>query len=300
MDFARSGMLGVTVLCIALAGALFGGYLAGVDTIEEPAVDYEYLADVSGLFDYDRSPNYIEFDSSTNYTGYYSRGTGDYFPESRVDFTDYVGVNNYRISRAPIESISDMVTLPNSSPSDIRIISVSVGNADHSYNSYQSEAIALSDLIPLITDQTTGKLTIRSQEPLSTWPGESVQGGYSLDWILIASESDLNSHRYYGMLPDYYREYVVQNPSTVYHPIALSCIVDLDLGNVTIFEDNDTKSMAGTISIGECIIIYGGNLSPGLVPRSSMTLSYDADYTYELQAPPKYLDPTRGVTLRGA
>ena len=58
-DF-RNGMLGVVIIALAIAGALFGGYLAGIDTEEVEVTKYDYLADVTGLFDYDEFQKLIK------------------------------------------------------------------------------------------------------------------------------------------------------------------------------------------------------------------------------------------------
>lgn len=296
MDFARSGMLGVVVLSIALAGALFGGYLAGVDTVEEPAVDYNYLADVSGLFDYDRSPNYIDFDSSTNYTGYFSRDTGDYFPESRVDFTPYDGVNNYRINEAPIEQSSETITLPDDSPSD-EIRQLWFHATDQYSWTDDAESIRLSDVISMVTQQTTGKFTIASQGDLASYPGSGSGTERILDWVVIANIDDFRGNgNYYCATKEFLDQ--AASPSQ-YHQIALSCVADLDLGIATLYYDNDFTSRIMDISIDQCVVIYGGQ-SSSVSSGHWLQLSYDADYTFELFGPPTYLDPTRGVVLTGA
>lgn len=296
MDFARSGMLGVTVLCIALAGALFGGYLAGVDTVEEPAIDYEYLADVSGLFDYDRSPNYIDFDSSTNYTGYYSPTTGEYFPESKLDFTEYDGVNNYRVNIAPIESRTHILTLPDDSPSD-EINQMRIFATDQYSWTDDAESIRLSDVISMVTQQTKGTFKIASPSGADSYPGSGSGTERILDWVVIANIDNFGGNHNYAAAT---KEYIAESEApSRFNMLALSCIADLDLGIATLYYDNDFTTKVMDISIDQCVVIYGGQ------PSSAHTghwlqLSYEADCTYDLQAPPEYLDPTRGVRLTGA
>lgn len=296
MDFARSGMLGVTVLCIALAGALFGGYLAGVDTIEEPTIDYDYLADVSGLFDYDRSPNYIDFDSSTNYTGYYSPTTGEYFPENRVYYNPYEGVNNYRVNLAPIESTEDTITLPGDSPSD-EIRQMRIAATDQISWTDDAESIRLTDVIAMVTQQTGGTFKIASQSGIGSYPGSGSGTERILDWVVIANIDDFRGNGDYTCAT---REFIdtAVSPGN-YHMLALSCIADLDLGIATLYYNNDFTDKVADISIDQCVVIYGGQPSPTHSGRW-LQLSYDADYTFDLFGPPRYLDPTRGVNLTGA
>ena len=296
MDFARSGMLGVTVICIALAGALFGGYLAGVDTIEEPTIDYDYLADVSGLFDYDRSPNYIDFDSSTNYTGYFSPTTGDYFPENRVDFTEYDGVNNYRINRAPAESQEGTITLPDDSPSD-EIRQLWLYATDQNSWTDDAESIRLTDIIAMVTQQTSGTFKISAGSDIASYPGSGSGTERILDWVIIANIDEFRGNGNYNVATKEFINTAV-SPSN-YHLLSLSCIADLDLGIASLYYDNNFTEKVMDISIDQCVVIYGGQPSP-IHSGQWLQLSYNADTTFELQAPFKYLDPTRGVSLRGA
>ena len=94
-------MLGVTILALAIAGAIVGGYLAGIEGVEHDVTKFNYLADVSGLYDYDTSPQYIEYDPSSNYTGYYSTDTGEYWPVEYVDYTRNNQINNYKVNIEP-------------------------------------------------------------------------------------------------------------------------------------------------------------------------------------------------------
>lgn len=119
-------MLGVTIITLALAGAIVGGYLAGIESVEHDVIKYDFLADVSGLYDYDTSPQYIEYDPSSNYTGYYSTNTYSeamnkyYFAEDEVDYTNNtddkgkVIPNNYKLDLKPnvgTETTVDLYTL---------------------------------------------------------------------------------------------------------------------------------------------------------------------------------------------
>ncbi len=109
----KDGMLGVVIIALAMVVAFAGAYLAGITASSEEVVKYNYLADVNGLFDTEQYPQYIEFDPSTNYTGYYSEESknqheeGYYFAEDQVGYVPNVDrydeprVNNYRLDLEP-------------------------------------------------------------------------------------------------------------------------------------------------------------------------------------------------------
>lgn len=109
----KDGMLGVIIIALAMVTAFAGAYLAGITSSTEEVVKYNYLADVNGLFDTEQYPQYIEFDPSTNYTGYYSEVSknphedGYYFAEDQVGYTpnvdryDNIRVNNYKLNLEP-------------------------------------------------------------------------------------------------------------------------------------------------------------------------------------------------------
>lgn len=133
-DF-KNGMLGVVIVAVAIAGAIFGSYLAGIDSEQVEVTKYSYLADVSGLFDYNQSPQYIEFDPSTNYTGYYSDNSYNerldkyFFAEDEVDFKPNDSVNNYKVELPAIAGTSSTmqltttdVTKPFSDPTNVGLV----------------------------------------------------------------------------------------------------------------------------------------------------------------------------------
>ncbi len=121
-------MLGVTIIALALAGAIVGGYLAGIDSVEHEVTRFNELADVSGLYEYDTNPQYIDYDPSSNYTGYYSDDSYSEFLDKYFFAEDYVGftpnisdgkpvVNNYKIDYAP--TVGEPTTVDITSLSDL-------------------------------------------------------------------------------------------------------------------------------------------------------------------------------------
>lgn len=64
------GKIGAIIVTIALITSVFVGYAVNVDKTNTTATEYDYVTDVSGLFTYDRTPTYVDYDVAKNYTGY--------------------------------------------------------------------------------------------------------------------------------------------------------------------------------------------------------------------------------------
>lgn len=302
MDFARSGMLGVVVICIALAGALFGAYLAGIDTEEREYTAYEYLADMSGEFEYDQSPQFIDFDPNTNYIGYYSTDTGDAFPQDKVDFVRYEGgVNNYAIKLPDIllDEGTD-VELDNFEVTgrvDLKTTQY-YGTLEEDYHlcirpAIQTLAEFIADNLPDVTN--TQKVHIKSPEAM--FEPESGDRYFTADWIFITRAADWSdsNNRYKCCTP----EYKVQNPTTTLPIPCLSCKVNMVTHTVDRYYDNNYEQYCDTLDLSECKIVYGGvdRIVP-TVNYAQFHMSETFDYEVYKVLEYVYMDPTRGVALK--
>lgn len=64
------GKIGVIIITLALVISVFTGYAINVTTSTTTETQYDYVTDVSGLFNYDQTPTYVDYDVSKNYNGY--------------------------------------------------------------------------------------------------------------------------------------------------------------------------------------------------------------------------------------
>lgn len=78
----QSGKLGALIIVITLLTTVLAGYCTNVTAEEIEVVDYEYVTDVSGLFDYTETPQYINYNPSTNVTGYAGGGSTSAYSDS--------------------------------------------------------------------------------------------------------------------------------------------------------------------------------------------------------------------------
>ena len=68
----KSGMLGTCIIVLSLLIGSAGSLLLNVDKTEEVTTAYNYVTDITGLFDVTDEPQYIDFNPASNYTGYQS------------------------------------------------------------------------------------------------------------------------------------------------------------------------------------------------------------------------------------
>lgn len=302
-DF-RNGMLGVVVVAVAIGAALFASYFAGIESVEHDVVKYNELADVTGLFDTETSPQYVDYDPSSNYTGYYSEESYStemgkyYFAEDQVYFTpneDSQGntrVNNYKIDLKPTEINSGTINLTAEENQELidRLIY-------WAYNSGQRS---------LIVNSTTLDKLIESQGWTGTEftiicdPGSFEEGQFTLMCLkssVMKHEGDdyayVKNPELTGILE--YRDgpyYVVTETyeaSKIANPI-MACKYNTVSKQAAIYYDVNMEGPYTTVD-GNNIIIMWDNINPGF-------LTDEFTYTEIIYPPDKYLNPNHGVSLK--
>lgn len=308
----REGMLGVIVIALALTGALFLSYFAGIESEEYEVTKYEYLADVSGMFEYDKSPTYIEFDPSSNYTGYYSEDTGEYWPEEQVGYqpnidatTGQIRVNNYRINLASIEEGSGQYDLSQISISDVDdykwIVSYihydSGSTTNFKTSMWRGDAYYLKDVLEALDlDEYT---EVRISLADANWP---TSGPLSVDigtpvFVPISwfdSNSSINPTQY-----DYREVFLLatdiskdsyQSTRVVHYPVQSMIIKG---NNVQLYSDLEYKNILNQATTGSIVVFYG-DADVGFAMDFGDTFS--ADYT--IYPENSYLNPNYGVTMK--
>lgn len=69
MKFAR-GMLGLAVTTVAIMGTILMGFALSSETKTVEYDDFEYITNVSGLFETSQTPQYVQYNPAANWTGY--------------------------------------------------------------------------------------------------------------------------------------------------------------------------------------------------------------------------------------
>lgn len=96
-----TGKFGAVVIVVSLILTIVLGYCTDVTKVEVDRTDYDYITDITGLFETEQVPDYIEYNPNSNYVGY----TGDiiYSPSNQP--------NNYRYVVAPGQTTTATDTL---------------------------------------------------------------------------------------------------------------------------------------------------------------------------------------------
>lgn len=312
----RDGMLGVVIIAVAISVALFGSYLAGITPHDEEVTKYEYLADVSGLFDYDKSPQYVEFNPSTNFTGYYSEDSYSdftneyYFASNNVGFTNNQTadgkqiVNNYKIDIKPMieaESQVDLSTLDATQRSGIGIRYVYDIKGDYvqwlGFSTESQGAITLKNLVrALDIADTLTNVTIRL-DPNANWDQEPTQGFFNktltLNSVLVVPNTGSFT---YVTSPN-------RDPSTfenltinIQKPF-MSVNIDTRTWNVKCYYSDDFSGTAYSYTADNLVVCFG-NTDPGeTVNYDVLNLGNLMTYATAEYYDPQYLDPKDGVHM---
>lgn len=100
----KGGMLGLCIVVLALFGTILGGFCLDVESNTRTVTNYEYVTDITGLFDIGNAPQYVEYNPSSNYVGY-SQGS--------VNYTSAGSINQYRYVKSPGSTSTQSVTITN-------------------------------------------------------------------------------------------------------------------------------------------------------------------------------------------
>lgn len=302
----REGMLGVVVVALALTGALFASYLAGIDSSEHEVTKYQYLADVSGQFSYDKTPTYVDFDPSSNYVGYYSQDTGEYFPVDEIGYEPNNRVNNYKVNLEP----------ENTSYYNVPFQTIST---DRAFDTL-AQTVYLYNTYGLWASEYTNPVTVASVIEAMDLPEEinevyiSSERNYNetdfgditnadVNWNVFSSKSmwehtDFVDDSLYLWSPQKFeiegKSSGYNDGSHTYYAIYLSCKVDLKKNLVTFYYDNNFQKRGGEVTLENAVVCYGGG---GTLAYHRLTFSNTMDLT-AWTTNVGYLDPNYGVTMK--
>ncbi len=302
----KSGMLGVCIVVISLLISVLAGFVMDVEKGQREATDYEYITDVTGLFDIGQAPDYITYNPSSNYTGY---------SDNTVNYTESSSVNSYRYVKTPgaTTTTSKTYTYSNTPNDALNFPPEGSGDPDDppAWTSFQGPCIINNH--PNITG------------PLKEWEGWQ----YNVNWIRggpnyqgvctlqsIYNDMGLNGITAhisisYGTLPLFiiphsdldFSSFVGGNEITYYMyaysmnwPTQNITALDVDLttGSTTAWHNNTKLWMASASNVD----VFWGYTISGYTPDNTHPListTFNASVT---SAPTYgYADPSAGVTL---
>ena len=323
---SKDGVLGVLVVALALVGAMFGSYLAGVEPIENEVTAYKWLADIGTLFEYDESPQYIEFDPSSNYTGYYSTESfsefGDkfYFAEDEVGYKAYSKVNNYRVDLLldnEEEGTKSLTTVNGNYPNNISN-SLNYWNlnstATHGYGFTKQNLHFTGVTIDVLLEALFGDNNPNTPLSFDTaylrstidigYDGGTYQNLFAdVNWVIFGLKSDFDN----GLLisqANYCSENWKKNADMSgfqnYNPDdwkvpSMAIQVDVKNQTVSMYYDTLYKNPSYTnVNLSDCIIIFGGGNSTA---STDIVFGDMIDYMIGNKRV-DYLDPNYGVYMK--
>lgn len=103
-----NGMLGLCISVLAIIGMVMSGFFLSVQESERVVTGYDYITDVSGLFEYSQDPQYVPYNPSENWSGFYTSDPGI---TAGISYTAQQVANSYPIGQESSVIASDTVDL---------------------------------------------------------------------------------------------------------------------------------------------------------------------------------------------
>lgn len=300
----KAGLLGLCIVVLSLFGTVLSGFLLGVESDTRETTSYNYITDVTGLFDITNAPEYVDYSPSSNYVGYSPALAVDYSPSSTV--------NSYRYVKAPGTTYTTTATITNSSsyPSDTGRFSPSEagtsGFIDWDGSINFGSTVTFQDIV---YNASTASVSVQVGEYMGSMPmitslARIIQG------LNLGNYNTLSIDITYGSKPVmfYYGDWTFTSVSRGDGLSQYIYSVTLDESNSmpTHLEVNMatyavTASRNGTqlwnVNAGQVDVIYNysdrssGSFAP--VTDASATFAITAK-TYPTYG---YMDPTKGVSM---
>ena len=183
MEFnMRSGVLGITVVAVVIGAAILLTTVLDVQEVEYEKTEFKYITDTTSLFDYDRTPQYMDYDLSKSYTNYYTDDSAPYLGGAVVlttagqyvydgmeqDIISTGAVNTYKLNlegNATYDGIIDTSDFGNdmsTPPGESRFAMASYGSTGTSgignfYSWYHFEDNHVENLATSLTDYSPGQ-----------------------------------------------------------------------------------------------------------------------------------------------
>ena len=287
-----TGKFGAVVIVLALIGTIVLGYCTDVTKVEGVRTDYDYITDITGLFETEQVPEYIEYNPNSNYVGY--TGPIIYDVSSQP--------NNYRFAQEEGTTTEYSLTVNSSSnyPQNSGFLPSDVGTT--AYINYTGSQFNLGSAVSGLNGLsynvgvTLNKVTtldhiIDSVPNFATYSTVNVDLSYSVAPVFIMKKAFSFYDVQRGDGQTQYVYHTTVSDSEI--PTRLSINVSTEV--VTAYR-GDTQIWTSVADGVKVIYGYsartGGTFSPA---SSSVVMDFDltTSPTYG------YADPTGGVRLAG-
>lgn len=299
----KAGYLGLCLVVLALFGSAILGLVANVDKTEVTTTSYDYVTDITGLFDFSDTPQYIEYIPASNYTGYSNTVDNENYPTG-LSFTVSQVANNYRVPTY----VSTTTTGPSGTINDSTSLTLVPHNTVISGNTregYSPTGLASNQIPDDYTSVTGYKVSTiydfcysvfgapsgyRSVELNFSYPGV----GYPItSAFVVPGLNSVDAPYSYG--------------STSFHPQITRLVIDPVALTAQAYTG---ASLNGTYSLYDLYVYYGNATQKttiytsdgyGGAPASTLIASTSLSLTYTSTITPvptyAYLLPSAGVSL---
>lgn len=296
----KAGYLGACIIVISVLLGICGGFLLNVEQTPVNTTKYDYVTDITGLFNTTQQPQYIDYNPASNYTGYANVTPNLATAPTGITYTSTGTANNYRIiEELGSSSAGSSGTVNNSSPYATTTIYggsyIDLG-ADSSIAVSYSNKVWLRDykLTYLSTFLNTvfGDITAYSEIDLNlTYP--TVHAPTQSAFIVFDKTEGLPMYgASYELLAGYPDRLEIDGTSGIFHAFWNDPNINVPEG----------YSVYNTyIAYGNCTQYEQGSALPGQVPpQASNSTSLSLSFTSNLTTAPEYayMLPADGVTLQ--
>lgn len=284
-----SGKFGAIVVVLSIVLTIVIGYCSDVTKVEVEKTDYDYITDITGLFETEQVPEYIDYNPNSNYVGY----TGP------VVYDTTNQPNNYRFVVQEGTTTNTSITVNSSSSYTVtsNFLQGDVGTGvDINYTGSQfdlgSAVVGLNNLsYNCVVNQskiTSLGYVLDSIANFNTYATVDVDLTYSTQpvFLMVKPFSFYNIERGDGLTQYVY--HTTLNDSEIPTRLSINVVTEV----VTAYK-GDSQIWTGVADNVQVIYGYSSRQSGSFAPSSpSLTM----DFSLTTSPVYGYADPTSGVT----
>lgn len=290
-------------MVVLVATAIFLTVAMDVQETTRDVTKYDYITETTGLFDYDETPQYNEYDLAKNYTGYYIESKKPYW--SGIGFYDTAKqANNYRLNLEPTASTQTTEDLSAStSTTAVDHATVSFFGPDgyvapsqvyqgHPVENNTSDTgnVYLKDLL---TEYAISDYSIITFKPVGGDIDQRLIFASTDDFIDNFGGTHVSRYTSSEHMEDYPQWY---NGGQLYNTrvAGLSCYIDYSTQLVYLYSNYDlTGTIVRQIELDKAIVIFGGTA----ISSAYDTFGTSMDMDVLLLPPNEYLNIKAGVSV---
>lgn len=288
----RSGKMGAVVIMIAIVATLGVSWVMSMDVTETEVTKYRPLADISGEFQTGQTPQFVEYNPSTNYTGYYTDNSiiNDTRYFDGVEFTPSERANNFRVQEMPTTAETTSKDLSSYESTHSYAVKFWVRTTGIKTLNIDPNAVTIQELIGLLGYDGIDVLEVTNVGNVIDWESPTSYVALIFDAMTqLTPGSDNIALKNPNITTDTGSGY----PTTTWTLPIMACRYDASANSVELFYDNDMTQSVGIYTPDKVHVLYG--------KRSGATADTPLGNSIQVTAldfpDPQYMDPSQGVEL---